>query len=298
MAQTPWGENGWESLPVHKLNRMLSEWHYELCTLKKIGSSYRLCHHKYRVKAAGFDPRPPRRAEQASGSVEDGAQPREPPLPQGDEARCACNVSRARTAVFELSACNPWEQFATLTLDPAKYDRHDLGKWRKDFAQWVRNFNRLHHSCVKYLLIPEKHKDGAWHMHGFFMGVPANELTDFVAGKHPQKLIDGGYQNWERLGKKFGFVSLGVVRDLDAAAVYACKYVTKEMSVSAMESGAHMYYASQGLRRAEVVFKGRLTPQMGLAQLPTFDWSGDYCEIKTYKSLDEFTAEWYPVSTC
>jgi len=294
MAETPWGEKAWESPSVHKLNRPVHGWVFELCTLKKIGSTYRLCHHKYRVKASGIEPNGQRRQQQAAAAEGEEAQPRDSPSSVGEDGRAACNVSRARSAVYELAACNPWQYFVTLTLDATKYNRYDLKKWRADFSQWVRNFNRIHGFCVKYLLIPEKHKNGAWHMHGFFCGVPDSELSEFLPGKHPQKLIDGGYRNWKRLADKFGFVSLGRVRDLDAAAVYACKYVTKEMSVEALESGAHMYYASQGLQRAEVIFRGRLLPQEGLSELPAFDWSGEYCEIKTYKTLDEFTNEWYP----
>ena len=156
------------------------------------------------------------------------------------------SLSRTKSAVLELALCNHWDWFVTLTLDPAKFDRFDLPLWRAKFSQWVRNFNRLHNTHIAYLLIPERHKDGAWHMHGLLSGLPDSVLM----------VNEYGYMDWPAYARKFGYISMGRVRDRERVSKYITKYVTKDMAGRAGELGAHLYYASHGLRRAEVVRDG------------------------------------------
>ena len=85
--------------------------------------------------------------------------------------------------------CNPWEYFVTLTIDPAKYDRYNLKEFHKHNAQFVRDYNKKHGAKIKYLIIPEQHKDGAWHEHGLFLGIPQSHLTAFTLDqKLPHKI--------------------------------------------------------------------------------------------------------------
>lgn len=156
------------------------------------------------------------------------------------------NVIRARSSVLELSLCNSWDYFATLTLSPEKYDRYNLGQYQRDLSQWLRNQRRLHGGAVRYLLIPEQHKDGAWHMHGLLSGVPRERLHQNA----------NGFLEWSAYARKFGFMSLGTIRDPVAVSRYITKYITKDFGGSVRESGAHLYYASQGLKRREVIAEG------------------------------------------
>lgn len=213
-------------------------------------------------------------------------------LPDGGEAsgrrgveaggRAESNLSRARARVQELALCNEWEWFATLTLDGARYDRHDLDKFRADLSQWVRNQRRLRGDAVRYLIIPEQHKDGAWHMHGLIGGLPAARLRPFEASEHlPYSILDQlrkGVQvyDWPAYAKKFGWVTLTAVRDRHRVASYVTKYVTKTMTAATgVEAGRHLYYASRGLREAEQIWEGGMD---GAAI--RWDWQGEYCKIK------------------
>lgn len=167
-----------------------------------------------------------------------------------DGTRWAQSLIRSRVRVEELGLCNSWEWFATFTLDQKKYERQDLVVFKRDFSQWVRDRKKLQGFDIKYLIIPERHKDGAWHMHGLLTGVPDADLTPFVYGLHPKKLVDGGYLNWPRYADKFGFCSLGRVRSQEACARYTLKYLTKDLARSNSGFGANLYSASQGLNRA------------------------------------------------
>ena len=88
------------------------------------------------------------------------------------------NIIRARSKIFELAICNDWEFFVTLTLDKGKYNRFDLKRYRVDLAQFIRDYKKKYKIDIKYLLIPEMHKDGAWHMHGLIMGLPKEHLKN------------------------------------------------------------------------------------------------------------------------
>lgn len=190
------------------------------------------------------------------------------------------NISRAKNRVFELALCNPWNIFLTFTLDPRKYDRDDLQKFQKDISQFIRNYNRNHSLNIKYLLIPEEHKKGGWHMHGFLMGLPDEYLRLFtLSEKLPkyirEKLKSGqAVYEWEPYRKKFGFCDLEEVRDEFAASAYVTKYITKDLDRTVKESGAHLYYCSQGLKRSAVVFRGKANDGL------TYDYENEYNSVK------------------
>lgn len=174
------------------------------------------------------------------------------------------NITRARQAVYELGACNEWDLFVTFTLDKEKYDRHNLPKFIKDLGQFVRDKRKKYGAHIRYVLIPERHKDGAWHMHGFMSGVPAEALRAFTLRERlPRKIrarLKAGkaVYTWEEYAAKFGFADIERIENREAAAKYITKYVTEDLARSVTEVGAHTYYASHGLKRAEVVQCGSL----------------------------------------
>lgn len=166
------------------------------------------------------------------------------------DSKLAQSLSRARSMIIQIAMCNDWEWFFTCTLDELKHDRYSLSAFTNDFPQWVRDYRKKYKCDLRYLIVPEQHKDGAWHVHGFLSGIPADHITDFVPGIHPQRLIDKGYKNWGRCGNKFGYCSLDRIKDGIAVSFYVTKYITKEMANSAIGLGCHLYYCSIGLKRA------------------------------------------------
>ena len=214
-----------------------------------------------------------------------------------NDKKLESNISRARTAIFEYAICNPWDYFLTFTLSPENNNRYDLTAFMQRLGQWLRNYNRLHDVNLKYLLVPEQHKDGAWHMHGFLMGLPPDHLTDFADYKKRKlpkyirdKIKQGGLiYNWEAYEKKFGFCDLEPIRSHEAAAKYVTKYISKNLYESVIAVNSKLYYVSQGLARAEIMKKGVIPNSDKMGTTPNF--FNAYCEVYNTRSADQ-AATW------
>lgn len=161
--------------------------------------------------------------------------------------------SRARRMVLEYALSNPWDYFITLTLDKNKLNRDDLRRYNKLLSQFMRDCRKKYGSDIRFLLIPEMHKDGAWHMHGLVSGIPESRLSSFIPGIHPQKLCNRGFKNWDDYAAKFGYCSLSPIKDKFGVSLYIVKYISKDVSDRAGDLGGHLYFASHGLNRAQKV---------------------------------------------
>lgn len=231
---------------------------YDVAVLKKYGAIYRLVLHRS-IQVSGF--------EKERKMTEKGT---------ANNEKLDNSISRTRAKIFELAMCNPWAYFMTLTLNKTKHDRFDLKAYNKALSQWIRNYNKKHGTSIKYLLIPEKHKDGSWHMHGFITGIPEDHL----------KINEHGYLDWLAYREKFGYCSIDKIRSHEATSKYVMKYITKDLENTVKDQNAHMYYASKGLKKAETIKKGILTT----ANIP-WDFQNDYVKVistKDNKSLEKY----------
>lgn len=203
-----------------------------------------------------------------------------------DKSRFASSISRARSRVFELAMCNEFQFFCTFTQDQSKRNRFDLTEFRKQFTQYVRNQNRSKEEKIKYVLIPEQHKDGAWHLHGLVSGLRiGDELRPFsLSEKIPlsiKKSIKNGKNvyNWEKYQQKFGFFTCTEIENKVACSRYITKYVSKDFQKTVFDKGEHLYFASQGLKRRVPIVLHCFEP------CPVSEWEfeNDYVKICTIK---------------
>lgn len=162
------------------------------------------------------------------------------------------SISRTRKLLLEKALCNNWEWFCTLTIDKDKYDRFNLKAFYKDFSQWLRDYRKKGYK-VNYLLVPELHKNNAWHLHGFFSGLPILESFSSLRSKGvkvPDYLVYSDFYNWSDYQNKFGFCSFGKIKSPVRSAFYISKYITKDHDRMVSDLGAKMFYSSQGLNKA------------------------------------------------
>lgn len=180
------------------------------------------------------------------------------------------NISRAKSKIREYGLCNEWDFFVTLTIDQSKFDRFDLQTYYKAFSKFLNNYNSRHNIKIKYLFIPERHQNGAWHMHGLISGLPEEHLT----------VNQYGYYDWIAYRNKFGYISLDFLKDKAKASSYILKYVGKDMGNSVTELNAKLYYCSKGLKTAEVIKKGSISANIEP------DFRNEYVEVKHLNSLE------------
>lgn len=177
------------------------------------------------------------------------------------EKKLSQAISRAKRICLEIAICNDWKWFATLTIAKNNYDRENLDGFYKRFYSWIKEIRKSTGKKIPYLLVPEQHADGAWHMHGFFNSDIDEFLVSFrdldssgyvgPEGKRlPRRLINKNYYSWERYRKKFGFCSFGEIRNQAATAFYCVKYISKSFSGGAPRVGLNLYYRSLGLNTA------------------------------------------------
>lgn len=207
-----------------------------------------------------------------------------------NEEKLRNNITRARNKIIEYGLCNDFDYFCTFTLDKKKYDRHNLPDFISHLGIFIQNINARSDADIKYVLIPEQHKDGAWHLHGFMKGIPKRMLKLFNRkGKEklPPFIVQGlksGRQLYDfpKYRESFGFCCLEPINSKIGATMYMCKYMSKEISSNVRELGAHLYYCSKGLKKAEVIAQGQW-----LDGDFNFDYIHKFGSISFYDSLDQ-----------
>ena len=174
---------------------------------------------------------------------------------------------RARSTVLDLALSNKWDYFATFTIDESKHDRFNLYGFLDDFSQWIRDERKRSGADIKFLVVPEYHAKGGVHAHGLLAGLDFGSLKRFgsFTDPVPAALLDADKRwrcySWLPYHSKFGFCSCSPVRDVVASAFYIAKYLSKTFDDRASDFGRHLFRASRGLRRSEVVAEGYVYDQ-------------------------------------
>lgn len=179
---------------------------------------------------------------------------------------------RAAAKLRDYALCTPFKWFVTLTLSAEKVDRYDMGAVIKKMRTWLDN--RVRRKGLCYLLVPELHKDGAVHFHGFFNDAPLDYVdsgTLKVDGKkapirprgliHKAELLKSGAKPvYNLVDWDFGFTTaIEIYGDYRAAIGYVSKYVSKQNE----KIGGRWYFSGGELRLPDEV----LIPDLDYWQL-------------------------------
>jgi len=155
-------------------------------------------------------------------------------------------LRRARKRVFDLAACNhDCNMMITLTLNGEQFPRDDWGAIIRKLNVWLDNMVRRH--GFKYILVPELHKDGAIHFHGF-VNEAALDLVRATNAHTRKPLFQKGRAVYNVANWKYGFTTAVRLGGGDAdrlnTAKYILKYVTKAVEASGKIGGR--YYLHGG----------------------------------------------------
>ena len=172
------------------------------------------------------------------------------------------SMRRAKANVRRLALANDFKYFVTLTLDPAKVDAHDGKAVVQKLNAWASN--AVQRNGLKYILVPERHKKGGIHFHGFFNDVlPAIDSGTMRLpwAKRPRKWKTEEEKNeWLKAGGKIvynlpnwtlGFTTaMELYGEYPAAVSYVCKYIGKDGTKPA----GRWYYSGGALEMPKVEY--------------------------------------------
>lgn len=195
------------------------------------------------------------------------------------------SIRRAKNKVEDIIRLNDFDYFITLTFDQKKINsfspKEVLNKVKAFFSNHVQR-----HGAI-YVLIPEHHKKGAIHLHGFIKGdfKLSDSGTVKVKGHKPIKpktaeRLGISKEQWQTVYNlsqwSYGFST--AVKIPDSERAYVSKYITKYITKDVEKIFGKFYLAGgNGLKRETDIV---------LTDVPydTFDSQGEsYCrETNTY----------------
>lgn len=188
------------------------------------------------------------------------------------------SVNRSKRMIYDYGRSNVWEWFFTFTFEPVEhFDRDNYEECRAKVCEWFRNVRRRCCKEIKYLIVPEQHKSGAWHFHALVSN--CDGLT-FIKAKNQQRWlkIDGDYV-YDKKGqpvpnkyfgdflrtsypdgdfiyniKEFqsGFTTATRIVDTKKAVSYIVKYITKDLCECTF--GKRRYLPSNNLELPELAY--------------------------------------------
>jgi len=197
------------------------------------------------IRESGFE-------EQGKGHKEPGFQSAE-----GSSESVARARRRARASVEDIARSNDFKYFVTLTLDAERISRYDEKEVICRVGDWLKN--RVKRNGLAYVLVPERHKDGAIHFHGLFNDVPVVDSGTVDINGRPRRprskaqraewLAAGGHVVYNIPWWRWGFsTALELYGERRAAIGYVCKYIGKDGD----KIGGRWYYSGGALMRPAV----------------------------------------------
>ncbi|MDO4871884.1 MAG: hypothetical protein Q4A27_00410 [bacterium] len=211
------------------------------------------------------------------------------------------SINRTKTKISDLILCNKFTHFATFTFDPnnslvnGEENRHNFQKMSRLLINWLNteqiNHKRNHGEKFAYLIVPERHKNGAWHFHALLKNYK-NETADFYSSKNPFITVSELKNPKRPAYRKFllrydlGRSEVEPIRDQTKMSSYIKKYITKDLIV---EKNVKRFWCSKGLERPEIIenFIDERTEIPELFKVCSHDYHDIY-EIPSFTQYFEF----------
>lgn len=151
------------------------------------------------------------------------------------------SIRRTKRSIEDIILSNNFDLWCTFTFNPKKIDRQNHIKCKLAMRTWLLNQRKRNSPDLKYLVVPELHKDGAIHFHALLKNYNGKLKDTGITTKTGQSIYNA---NTFTLGFT-EFVKID--SNKDALAKYITKqYITKDMPLFL---GKQRYYASQNLER-------------------------------------------------
>lgn len=185
------------------------------------------------------------------------------------------SISRTKSNVRDIIACNEFDLAVTLEINPRKVPISKQEDALQEIINFLKDIKRTHKDFC-WLLIPEKYPSGKrLHLHGLLKNFPTGLLQPFQKrkGRKPKYVHQLWKEHWNvytipTYNERFGYsmVTSYKLSSTDVKIVeqdYWETYITKGLTETAKirPVGKRLVYVSQGLDRPKVVEKATVSAQ-------------------------------------
>lgn len=160
------------------------------------------------------------------------------------EEHCkSVSLNRTKNKIYNIARSNTWDWFITLTFDRGKTDSSDYDQVTEKLQNFLENFRKRYSPNMKYLIVPELHKDGIhYHFHGLLSDV--ENMKFIFSGHYSNSKPIYNIESW-----KYGFTTATRVEDTDKVSSYITKYITK--ASEQYLKNKKRYYASRNIKKVQ-----------------------------------------------
>ena len=173
------------------------------------------------------------------------------------------SLQRTASTIKGLTELNHWDYWVTLTFDKSLVGGLAMrSEWRtvKAVLTWLQMYNANHDSSIRYMLVPDLHADGAFHLHGLLSGVPSRLIAWWTVDNAPTARIRERIRSGVPCGSfvpysaRFGFSRIEPLRNAGAAGHYLSSHylggLDKLQALSDRLGAEHNFvFHSKGLNR-------------------------------------------------
>lgn len=201
----------------------------------------------------------------------DGRQSRKQNKKQRREDSIHRSLRRTKTTIKDLMACNKFDYWCTFTYNcrscypkctnnpctcsPSTCKRFDVNYTRRVLQNWFRN-QKKHSPSLKYLAVPEFHKNGAIHFHCMLGGFYGRLKDSGKKTKNGQTIYNAsgyysGFTEFVKIGERFDADNFD--SEYQRVISYITKYITKDMP---LVYGRRRFLISNNLKRPVTTVNG------------------------------------------
>ena len=150
------------------------------------------------------------------------------------------SLNRSKQNLIGICRANKWDFFVTFTFNPKLVDSSNYEEVCQKACKWFNNLKERYCPDMKYLLVPELHKNGTnYHLHGLIANCKGLKMT--VSGKFDKKgNIIYNIPKW-----KYGWNTATSVSHSGKVSNYISKYITKD--TNGLLKGKRRYWASKNV---------------------------------------------------
>lgn len=140
-------------------------------------------------------------------------------------------ISRIKSKIKDYAIMNNFDYFYTQTIN-SNYDRFNLEEFKKIILKKFKAYKRINKDFI-YLIIFEKHLDGAFHLHGLVSGLGIDLHKN-----------SNGYDTLEYF-TDIGYNSISKIKNKIAISNYILKYISKDFCKTL---SGYSYFHSKNLK--------------------------------------------------